>query len=96
MSDTNITILTNILLPLLVTGLFNFGLFWMQAKRDAPKTKVDVSAGLEELCANLTEQLREAQKLIQELRAGIAVLLRQFRRMETEPEWRPNGHDTEE
>lgn len=95
MDETTQQLITNIILPLIVTGAFNLFLFRMQSREREPVQKVEIADGLEELARNLTNQLREAQKLIQELRTGIAILLRQFRQMEVEPEWRPNGHDIE-
>ena len=84
-----------IAIPILVTGTFNIWLFRLQTRRDAAKESVNIIAVMEEITDGLATQLRDVRREVQDLRAGIAILLKQIIGQGEEPEWRPNGHHEE-
>ena len=91
-------VVISIVVPVLVTGMFNVFLFRLQMKKEEETDKADIITKLDATIMNLLDQNTElhgllAQERIQRrhIRDGALSLVKQVERLKDEPVYRPNG-----
>jgi len=88
----------NVVVPVVVTGLFNVILFRLQMKKEEGRDKADIITKLDSTIVNMLDRNTEMMELLEmerkkyrTMRDGALMLVKQVEKLEAEPAWKPNG-----